>query len=66
MSEQVNTQLVSKALDLTVGRRQPASGLLHHSDRGSQYAKWTTIASLNFSGFLLVMSSLLMLLTIGA
>jgi transposase InsO family protein len=36
MSEQVNTQLVNEALDMAVGRRQPASGLLPHSDRGSQ------------------------------
>ena len=23
---------------MTLGRRQPSAGLLHHSDRGSQYA----------------------------
>ena len=32
------TVLVSDALALACGRRRPASGLLHHSDRGSQYA----------------------------
>jgi transposase InsO family protein len=31
-------QLVMAALDDAVRRRQPAAGLLHHSDRGSQYA----------------------------
>lgn len=30
--------LVEEALKMAVGRRQPAPGLLHHSDRGSQYA----------------------------
>jgi transposase InsO family protein len=30
--------LVEEALTMAVGRRQPPSGLLHHSDRGSQYA----------------------------
>jgi transposase InsO family protein len=38
MSDQVNTALVSQALKMAVGRRQPVSGLLHHTDRGSQYA----------------------------
>lgn len=30
--------LVEAALTMAVGRRQPPPGLLHHSDRGSQYA----------------------------
>jgi putative transposase len=30
--------LVEEALKMAIGRRQPAPGLLHHSDRGSQYA----------------------------
>ena len=30
--------LVEEALKMAVGRRQPSPGLLHHSDRGSQYA----------------------------
>ena len=38
MSDHVNTELVSQALEMAVGRRQPADGLLHHTDRGSQYA----------------------------
>jgi putative transposase len=32
------TTLVVEALALACGRRRPAAGLLHHSDRGSQYA----------------------------
>ena len=32
------TRLVTQALQMAVGQRHPAPGLLHHSDRGSQYA----------------------------
>jgi transposase InsO family protein len=38
MSDRVDTQLVLDALEMALGRRQPAAGLMHHSDRGSQYA----------------------------
>ena len=38
MSDQVDTPLVRDALEMALGRRQPGAGLLHHSDRGSQYA----------------------------
>ena len=34
----LRTDLVRAALEMAVGRRLPAAGLLHHSDRGSQYA----------------------------
>ena len=32
------TCLVTQALQMAIGQRQPMPGLLHHSDRGSQYA----------------------------
>ena len=35
--ERMTTDLVTRALHMAC-RRQPAPGLLHHSDRGSQYA----------------------------
>ena len=38
MSEQINTGLAQDALEMALGRRQPKPGLLHHTDRGSQYA----------------------------
>ena len=38
MDERMTRQLVIDALNAAVARRQPAPGLLHHSDRGSQYA----------------------------
>ena len=34
----IDRHLVIKALDMALQRRGPGSGLLHHSDRGSQYA----------------------------
>jgi transposase InsO family protein len=38
MAERMNRRLALDALDMAVGRRRPGPGLVHHSDRGSQYA----------------------------
>jgi transposase InsO family protein len=38
MSERITRELVVKALLMALWWRKPESGLLHHSDRGSQYA----------------------------
>lgn len=38
MSDHIDNQLVTDALEMALGRRQPDAGLIHHSDRGSQYA----------------------------
>jgi putative transposase len=38
MSERIDRALVIEALRVAVGRRVPDAGLVHHSDRGSQYA----------------------------
>ncbi|KAF0107698.1 MAG: integrase catalytic subunit [Chloroflexi bacterium] len=38
MSSYIDADLVEKALRMAFYRRQPNFGLLHHSDRGSQYA----------------------------
>ena len=37
MSDNMKTDLVMQALRSAVKRRKPAPGLIHHSDRGSQY-----------------------------
>ena len=37
MSERMTQQLVMKALFRAVAARRPGAGLIHHSDRGSQY-----------------------------
>jgi putative transposase len=38
MSRRIETILVEDTWRMALGRRQPAAGLRHHSDRGSQYA----------------------------
>jgi len=38
MADHMETELVSDALKMALARRCPGEGLLHHSDRGSQYA----------------------------
>ena len=38
MAGHMRTELVLEAVDMALGRRRPPPGLIHHSDRGSQYA----------------------------
>jgi putative transposase len=38
MSRRSDTTLVQDAWRMALGRRHPSAGLMHHSDRGSQYA----------------------------
>jgi putative transposase len=38
MSDRLTTELVAGALRMAIDQRRPPSGLLHHSDRGGQYA----------------------------
>jgi len=38
MSEHIDTKLVLGALEMALEGRHPPQGLIHHSDRGSQYA----------------------------
>ena len=38
MSERITRELTLEALEMALVRRRPPHGLLHHSDRGSQYA----------------------------
>lgn len=38
MDDHMATTLVTRALHMALARRRPAAGLLHHSDRGGQYA----------------------------
>ena len=39
ISDSLHRQLVIDALQMAIATRQPSPGLLHHSDRGSQYAR---------------------------
>lgn len=38
LSDRLTTELVADALAMAIRRRRPPTGLLHHSDRGCQYA----------------------------
>ena len=38
MSSRLTRRLVQAALEMAIGRRRPRAPILHHSDRGSQYA----------------------------
>jgi putative transposase len=37
MAGRMRTELILDALDMAIARRRPAEGLVHHSDRGTQY-----------------------------
>jgi putative transposase len=50
MSERITRQLTLDALSMAIAARAPARGLLHHSDRGSQYASGDYRAALADAG----------------
>jgi putative transposase len=56
LADHMRTPLVLDALEMAVGRRQPARGLIHHSDRGSQYASHEYRGTLARYGFQVSMS----------
>lgn len=56
MADHMRTQLVLEALAMAIGRRKPEEGLLHHSDRGSQYASQEYRSTLVRHGFRASMS----------
>jgi len=56
MAGHMEGSLVAAALDMALGRRQPEAGLLHHSDRGVQYASHDYQAQLKTAGITVSMS----------
>src|SRR5690606_8566770 len=56
MADHMETELVSDALKMALARRRPGEGLLHHSDRGSQYASEAYMQLLASSGITASMS----------
>jgi transposase InsO family protein len=56
MEPHMRTQLVLDALGMALGRRVPSAGLMHHSDRGSQYASLDYRAVLDKHGITCSMS----------
>ena len=56
MRDHLRTELPLAALTMAVQRQRPAPGLLHHSDRGSQYASGDYRKALKSHGFVQSMS----------
>jgi putative transposase len=57
LSRWIDTQLTLAALDMALVRRRPASGFIHHSDRGVQYAAGEYVAHLEAAGAQISMSA---------
>ena len=56
MADHLRTDLASDALKMAIARRSPLPGLLHHSDRGVQYASEDYMHLLESSGMRISMS----------
>jgi len=56
MSSRLNRRLPQAALEMAIGRRRPVAPILHHSDRGSQYASKDYRQALSDAGFVVSMS----------
>jgi len=56
MASHMRTELVETALSTALGARRPSANLLHHSDRGSQYASGSYQALLEKHGIEVSMS----------
>lgn len=50
LSRWVDTDLTLAALTMALARRQPTAGVIHHSDRGVQYASGAYVAALEAAG----------------
>ena len=57
LSRWIDTRLTLAALDMALMHRRPASGLIHHSDRGVQYAAGEYVACLEAAGAPISMSA---------
>ncbi len=55
-SSRLTRRLPQEALEMAIGRRRPAAAVLHHSDRGSQYASRDYRDALSEAGFEVSMS----------
>ena len=56
MSPRLGRRLPLAALEMATGRRRPRASILHHSDRGSQYASKDYRQALSDEGFVVSMS----------
>jgi transposase InsO family protein len=57
LARQIDTRLTLAALEMAIERRQPRSGLIHHSDRGVQYASTEYVSRLQEIGARVSMSA---------
>lgn len=57
LSRQIDTRLTLDALESALAQRQPPPGLIHHSDRGVQYASLEYVARLEQAGARVSMSA---------
>jgi putative transposase len=60
MSERLQQDLASSALSMAIEHRRPEPGLIHHSDRGSQYTSRAYRAQLEAAGITASMSRVAM------
>jgi len=56
LGESLETRLIVSALQMAIESRQPSAGLVHHSDRGVQYASYEYTNILKTNNFLISMS----------
>jgi len=56
LSSRITRELTLQALTMALGRRRPPRGLLHQSDRGSQYASTDYHGALTARGIVVSMS----------
>jgi transposase InsO family protein len=56
MADHLRTELVGDALKMAISHRRPGEGLLHHSDRGAQYASDEYVGLLQSHGMEVSMS----------
>lgn len=56
LSRNIDTALCLEALQMAIAHRNPPQGVIHHSDRGVQYASHDYIEILNKHGFQISMS----------
>jgi len=51
MAEHMRTDLIIDCLNMAITNRQPSEGIIHHSDRGSQYTSYRFQNKLTANGF---------------
>jgi putative transposase len=56
VSRSMDTNLVLDALRMAIAKRHPGAGVIHHSDRGAQYASLEYTSELKSRGFQISMS----------